>query len=201
MHKIFLDIGAHTGQSVHQFYKEIRDASSWDIFCFEPIQFKALKQNTRKYKNVTCYEGVVGTQNKAVNIFPVPHGGQGATVVFGKLSGDVQYNLPKLVSCFDFVTWFDNSIRDEDFVIVKMNIEGGEYPLMSRLPEILSKIACIHIKLHHTKFEAEKRQGLISTYEDFKSKLGQFKKTFVFCDNTEKPYNFKWLVESANAIQ
>ena len=199
MRKVFLDIGAHTGQSVDQFYEEIEDASDWVIVTFEPLFSSELKKNVSKYSNVLCVNAVVSTINGKTQMFHGPRGSQSSTLMLGKLSGPVFYDNSTLENCIDLITWFNDFMEDDAFVIVKMNIEGGEYPLMPRLPEILPKIAGIHIKLHHTKFESEKRQEFVSIYQDFKSKIDQFKKTFIFCDVTESPYRFKWLVEKAYA--
>ncbi len=196
MANIFLDIGGHRGQSVHQFYEEIDEASVWKIFSFEPVEFEALVSNTHQFHNVVCIKGVVGREDGIVDLFPVPLGGQGATILKGKTTGGVDYQRKEEVRCFDFVRWFKQNIKEGDFVIIKMNIEGGEYVLMPCLYEILPRIAGMHIKLHHNKFAPVEKYKLVKVYETFKKRLSEYK-AFVFCDISENPYRFKWLIRKA----
>lgn len=200
MRKVFLDIGSHTGQSVHEFYQEVDNAADWHVFCFEPLAYSTLKHSMAKYANVSCLKVIVAATEGLMDIYPVPHAGQGATTLKGKVTGNVWYDAPVAATCIDIVRWFGGHIKDDDFVIVKMNIEGGEYALMPRLPEILPKIAGIHIKLHHGKFESDVKAELLSIYSAFQLRVRQ-SNTFVFCDPTEEAYRFKWLVEQALAKQ
>jgi FkbM family methyltransferase len=201
MRKVFLDIGAHTGQSFHQFYRENKDAADWQVYCFEPLFNNPLEKTTFEFSIVQWVRAAVGVENGLVEIFPVPDGGQGATTQKGKTTGDVLYDKPVTVDCIDLVKWFGDYIRDDDFVIVKMNIEGGEYALMPRLPEILPKIAGMHIKLHHNKFNAEEKAKLLAIYHEFQAQIDEQFYIFVLCDPTEGPYDFEYLVEQAHVKQ
>ena len=192
--KIFLDVGSHKGQSIRQFYKEIEDASEWLIYSFEPLFDNIFD----KYNNVIFIKAAVSVEDGMLDIFPVPDEGQGGTTIKGKLTGSIDYKSAKRVNCIDFVRWFKKNINEEDFVIVKINIEGGEYSLMKHLPEILPNIDGMHIKLHHNKFESDVKSELLTIYNNFKLHL-QDCETFVFCDPTEEPYKFKWLVDQAHA--
>lgn len=198
MRKVFLDIGAHGGQSVCQFYDEIEDAADWRIYCFEPLPTKSLKDLPALYENVSVIENAIALHHGSLIIYPVPNQGQGATMVAGKLTGSVDYANPRYVAGLNIVHWFERNICEDDFVVVKVNIEGGEYSLMRRLPEILPKIAAIHIKLHHGKFGPDVKEDLLAAYEAFRA-MAVESDAFVYCDPTEEPYRFKWLVEQAYA--
>ena len=198
MRKVFIDIGSHVGQSIDQFYEEIPDAEDWKIYAFEPIQYDNLMRHVQvHYNNVVCLKGVVGIRDSETTIYPVPDGGQGASVVSGKLTGGIQYEKGVAVRSIDFIQWFKANIRSDDLVVVKVNIEGGEYELMTRLSEIMPYIHGIWVKLHHLKFEAGHKLEMLKALETFRAKLSQFK-TFVFLDTSEDPYRFAWLVEMAH---
>lgn len=192
--KIFIDVGSHIGQSIHAFYKEIKNAADWRMYCFEPIQYDNLINSTKGYNNVECIRAAAGIRDGKIAMFQVPAGGQGTTVIRGKLTGDVDYRKEILVNCIDFIKWFKDNIEEGVFVIIKMNIEGGEYTLMPRLLEVMPQIAGLWIKLHHPKFELTQKAKMIQIYKDFKMELLKYN-TFVFCDVTESSYRFKWLVD------
>ena len=196
MRKVFIDIGSHIGQSIHQFYKEVSDAKDWSIFAFEPFLYDNLIHSIRQYSNVKCFKAVVGTSNSKEILYRVPNGGQGATIIPGKLTGGVNYQDKMKVSCIDLLQWFVVNIQPDDFVIVKINIEGGEYALMIILPNLLSSINGIWIKLHHPKFEAVEKKKMIELLRQFEGRVKN-SPAFVYCDISEKPYDFKWLVEKS----
>lgn len=198
MRKVFIDIGGHIGQAIDRFFEEIEDASEWKIFSFEPIQWQNLMTRTKRYGNVEVIRAIVGNVDIPVaSIFPVPDGGQGATYLLGKLTGGVQYNKPVIVPCIDLVKWFKEEIKEDDFVVMKMNIEGGEYPLMKRLPEILHRIDGLYIKLHHFKFNSVHKQDLLRSYENFQREFPKCRGQ-IYCDPSEKPYKFKWMLNNIN---
>ena len=193
IHKVFIDIGSHIGQSIDRFYQEIDDAADWDMYCFEPIQFRRLKERLDEHHNIKFIEAAVGITNGKVMIYSVPKGGQGSTIMKGKSTGDVNYKDGKFVDYIDFIEWFKHNTDVEDFIIIKINIEGGEYVLMPRLFEIMSRVNGLYIKLHHHKFIENQKSKLLKIYEDFKRQIAKYK-TFVFCDTSEDEYKFKWML-------
>ncbi len=196
MRKVFIDIGGHIGQSVDLFFEQIEDACEWDIYCFEPLQYDNLIRRMKRYNNVVTIKAIVGSLDGEDFIYPVPLDGQGATSIVGKLTGDVQYSKRILVREIDFARWFYKEIFAEDFVLVKVNIEGGEYRLMKSLIARIEWINGLWIKLHHNKFEFSKKAELLEIYKQFQKEVKNCK-AFIYCDITENPYDFKWLMEKA----
>ncbi len=200
MQKVFIDVGSHIGSSIDGFYTEIEDAAQWKIFAFEPLRFDRLIGRTQRYNNVKCIKAVVGVEDKKIMIFPPRDRGEGGTILKGKTTGIIQYQSGVLVEGINFVRWFKENIGEDDFVIIKMNIEGGEYPLLPELPKIIPQVAGFWIKFHHLKFKLPYRDEMLKLYNDFKIEISK-SKSFIFCDDTEKLYEFKWLVEKAREKQ
>jgi len=189
--KVFVDIGGNTGQSINQFYNQIADAKDWTIYSFEPVEYDRLVSNCGKYNNVSCIKAVVSYQNGKTKIYtPKSKRGQGCTTIFGKTTGRISYDTYLEVNSINIVDWFDNNINIDDFVLVKMNIEGGEYDLMPALIKILDKIDCLYIKLHHNKFVSPQKEQMLKKLGEF-LKLSHKSKTNIHLDENEKLYNFK----------
>lgn len=159
--KILVDIGAHRGQTVKQFYDQIVDADGWKIFCFEPVEFEGLSRSTVSFRNVTVIPAAAGLTNGSINFYMCKKAhAQGHTSKIGKKTNSIEYGNKVAVKVINFVEWFKRTINHDDLVIVKMNIEGGEYDLMPVLPEILEDISGLYIKTHHHKFIGNQKHSM-----------------------------------------
>jgi len=205
MNKVFIDLGGNAGQTVIRFYEEVPDASNWIIYSFEPLMFDLLLAGTKKYRkrysNVNCIKAAAGKVSGKTRIYPsLKKHSPGSTILLGKTTGSIFYEGGIEVNEIDFVPWFKENTQPDDFVILKMNIEGGEYDLMPGLLEIMPRIAGLYIKLHHYKFENSQRLKMLQIYEDFKLNIQKYT-TFAFCDAFEGKdeskgnYRFLWMLQ------
>jgi FkbM family methyltransferase len=177
--KIFIDIGGHLGESVLQFYQDVDDALKYQIYSFEPNPeaFKIMQKNLGRLKNVQMIQKAVGIDNDIVSFYPgLVRYGEGSTILPGKKTGAVDYANPIKVEMIDFIAWWIENIHlnVNDKVIVKINIEGGEYPLISRLldTKLLANIHALYLSLHSDKFE---NPQVFKTIEDrLKNELPNF---------------------------
>jgi len=143
---------------VDKFYREVEDANQYEIYCFEPEPetFKILQKQTALIKNVNLINKAVGILDGNINFYPgqVNHN-EGGTLILGKLTGAIDYKHPIVVKSIDFVWWLRRNFTKKDFIIIKINIEGGEYVLMLDMLEkdITGMIDQIYIQLHAHKFK------------------------------------------------
>ncbi|MHA2018422.1 MAG: FkbM family methyltransferase [Promethearchaeota archaeon] len=131
MKKIFLDIGAWQGDTI-----EIALDYDFDvIYAFEPSisNCKIIKE---KIKDDRLILNEVGLYHKN-KIMDLHHAGSiGASIFSGKKFD--KYNkkkFPDTDQC-TFIkasTWFNENISKEDYVIVKMNVEGAEISILNNL--------------------------------------------------------------------
>lgn len=153
--KVFVDIGGHLGETVRRFYREIPDADEYEIYSFEPDleTFKLLDANIGHIKNVNLVNAMMGTKDGIVDFFVGrDNQNEGGTSLKGKCTGGVNYEKPSKVESINLARWLKSNVNS-DYVILKMNIEGGEYDLMEMmLDEGMSVDKCF-IQLHAHKFE------------------------------------------------
>jgi FkbM family methyltransferase len=130
--KVFLDIGGHLGETVRRFYREVEDARHWEIYTFEPHPecFEQLKANLSRMKNVTAFDKMVApTSGETRKLFVGSvNGHEGSTALQGKTTGGVDYANPIQVQTIGIENFLKQA--SADYVVLKMNIEGGEYELM-----------------------------------------------------------------------
>lgn len=156
--RLFLDVGAHVGESIDQLYRQVSHANLYDIVCFEPLP-EALKELNMRFghmSNVTIIDKAVGPENDVMNLYPgYYHMGEGSTFLPGKKTGQIEYTQPVKVEVIDFVEWFKNHVFAGDKVILKINIEGGEYMLLPKIldSDILQHVSHLFVQFHADKFE------------------------------------------------
>lgn len=122
--RVFLDIGAHVGQTVAEAAK--RKYAFDRIVCFEPASvcipmLEALREADPRIE--ICPFGL-GDRNRVVQLYGA--GGLGASVF--ECRGDAE-----TIELVDVAKWFRENLLEGDFVVVKTNCEGGEIDIVNRL--------------------------------------------------------------------
>ena len=136
--KLFIDLGAHEGDSIDKFYAQVDDAKDYDIYSFEPhpIAFEKLNEHIklRGYKNVTAVNKAAGTHNIILNLFAARmYEGRGSTLLRNKTTSKIDYENPIDVECIDFCNYLKYQRLCYDYIILKMNVEGSEYDIIRTL--------------------------------------------------------------------
>lgn len=153
--KVFVDIGGHLGETVRRFYREMPDANEYEIHSFEPDleTFKLLDANIGHIKNVNLINAMMGTRDGMVDFFVGrDNQNEGGTSLRGKQTGRVNYEKPTKVESINLARWLKSNVNG-DSVILKMNIEGGEYDLMEMILDEDLPIDKCFIQLHAHKFK------------------------------------------------
>jgi FkbM family methyltransferase len=161
--KFFLDCGGHDGCSVRKFRDVYPDAGEYFIHSFEPRPDFA-----------ACYDHL-GVNFHAVAVWVVD--GQvdfylcdrpkknGASLLGSKVGTDRRITVP----CIDFSRWLRATCRPEDYVILKMDIEGAEYAVLSKLIDdgALAYIDKLLVEFHHHKIgmSLEEHEALLKRLE------------------------------------
>lgn len=149
MAKVFIDCGGYQGQSVIYFLHTFPDAKEFIIHTFEP------EKDCWKY-----YEGLPTILHKEAvwdkdgeAVFYQAKYRQGSTMVEGKQSGRIDYEHPIKIPCIDFSKWLISNFKKDDYIIVKMNIEGAEYRVLNKMLDdgSMEYVKELYIKFHSRK--------------------------------------------------
>jgi len=159
--KIFLDLGAHIGESVHYFRKHY--GTEHEIFCFDPLPENIEQLNQIDGIMVMPY-AVSDYAGVAKFYIGLPQSGslsdQKRT---GGLDGDSHINVKVL----DFAYWLRDFIwmiavdgSSLPCITVKMNIEGAEYEVLDKLSAwgLLSSVNKWYIQWHWKKIGLDKAE-------------------------------------------
>lgn len=126
MKKIFIDGGAHSGESVDLFRSLYQDAGEYEIHCFEPnpAMWPLLEK-----KGVTLHKEAIWKEDGEKNFY-IGKFSEGSTLMEKKVSGKVNYREPIKTRCVRLSRWLRENTSKEDYVFLKLDIEGAEYDVL-----------------------------------------------------------------------
>lgn len=178
MRKIFLDCGTHYGEGLTNFIDTYKMDSTWEIYSFEPNKY-LWKQHyeNNPYNNINYINKAIYINDNNIT-FNIAYPNTDASSIFGNHIGDYLYEKVE-TQCLDLSKFIIENFSKEDFIIVKMDIEGAEYVVLRKMIEdgSLQYINELYVEFHSHKDEnaiVENGETKKSTYEliDNINKLG-----------------------------
>ena len=87
---------------------------------------------------------------------------QGSSVYKNKNTGNLDREHPVKMPCIDFSNYLKALIKEDDNLIIKMNIEGAEYKILERLIEekTINLINDLYVSFHYVKIELPEARHL-----------------------------------------
>lgn len=171
--KIFIDCGANHGQSVENFKKFWDDWKDYDIHTFEANP--KLFYNFDKYKdvkNITFHPCAIWIEDGTVDFYLGKH--DGSSVCKNKRTGNLS-KTPTIVKSVDLSNWIKTNFSVDDYIILKMDIEGGEYDVIPHLlaNNTFSYVNEFYIEFHNGKVGKTKDddQNLLSQIKKYDTKI------------------------------
>lgn len=138
--RIFIDCGSNTCEVLMSHMKAL---PNFEFYAFEPqpeLAHAADKARGAFPKiPLQFFPQAVWVRNEVLNFFLATHSGRnfkgGSTLVEGHTqnSAKVDYQHPVEVAAIDFSQWIRTNFSADDYIIVKMDIEGAEYPVLEKM--------------------------------------------------------------------
>jgi FkbM family methyltransferase len=159
MRQYFIDLGGHDGCSIRKF-RDVYDRNH-KFFCitFEPN--KVYKQNYKSMKKHKLYTMAAYTYDGVIKMnMDRNQGGFGSSIIMEKKDhgpGQLDRNNPDNVDCIDFSKWVKTNFKKNDYIQVKMDIEGSEYDIIEKMIEdnTIQYINKLYIEWHNKKLDIE----------------------------------------------
>ena len=172
---IYIDAGGHTGQSIERFKQMPSYNHNSKIYSFEchPRCYEVLK--SYETNNIQVSNKAVWIEDGEIEFFldmlheannprwPYNFPGQASTISEVKASGGMlgQFTSKSKVKvpCFDFSKWIFENFKEEDYIFLKMDIEGAEYNVLEEMLKTgaINLINDLDIEFHWHKVGLEKR--------------------------------------------
>lgn len=138
--RVFIDCGSNTCKVLEE---RIALGIDDDYFAFEPQPELALKADDvqKRYPSLNIHfePKAVWIRNERLEFFLAtkwgPNHRGGSTLMQGHTenAAEVDYHNPVNVQAFDFSQWLLRNFTDDDEIVVKMDIEGAEYPVIEKM--------------------------------------------------------------------
>jgi FkbM family methyltransferase len=142
---IYIDCGGHVGQTIQRFKSMTQGISGTEIHSFEP--HPRLYPIIKEYegKNIFVYDKAVWNKDGYVDFYldvldevdgsGWDHPGQGSTTSKGKTTGTLDKEHPYRAETIDLNRWIIENFSKDDYIYIKMDIEGGEYDVLPNMIE------------------------------------------------------------------
>jgi FkbM family methyltransferase len=133
MNKYFIDCGAHCGESIlaakQRFGEDIITIS------FEPIPGLAnqLIEIHKEDPNVHIQNSAVWIDNGVKKFHLSKEYTDGSSLLNSLNNLDNNHYIE--TNCFDFSSWLAETFSENDYIILKLDIEGAEYEVLNKLIE------------------------------------------------------------------
>lgn len=167
MNKVFVDCGAHSGETITEILdKRHHDLSGCDVYFFEPnMNYRNILYNIKernKNYNIEVIMKAVWNKNETLDFYTMTN------VDFGDLGNtllkenrlQLDLNNPNRVECIrlsDFIF----SLKDK-YIVLKLDIEGAEFKVVPDLFETgaINLVSELYIEWHDRLYLKENSQPL-----------------------------------------
>ena len=154
MRKIFIDGGANNGCSTDKFIKQYPNANEYEIYMFEANPKECTKHIEKvvdKYsdRNITYIPKAVWIHEDGVEVSDEKYCG-GSNNIFQAHKKDIDTYK---VESTHLSKWIKSNFSKDDYIILKLDIEGSEYGVVKDLydTDTLSYLNEVHGELHGIK--------------------------------------------------
>ena len=133
MNNIFIDCGAHLGESVEFFLKKFDPASSFQIHSFEcnPRSIEAFKRRHHANHKVKLHEKAGWVNDGGIEFYLGLS--DGCSVIKEKVTGNLDKENPIRVESISLSRFIKENFLPEDNIVLKIDIEGAEYAVLNDL--------------------------------------------------------------------
>ena len=134
MRNIFLDCGANRGQSIELFLNKFTGSEEYEIYSFECSDSsnllkaieKTIHENKDRCKGIHFFKKAVWTEDTQLIFYD--EGNESSSLLSEKTNKN-----PTIVEAIDLCSFIENNFSPEDNIILKIDIEGGEYEVLRKL--------------------------------------------------------------------
>jgi FkbM family methyltransferase len=135
--KIFIDLGAYTGDTIIAAFRNNEGYEKYIAFEPDADNVKKLRENLQFLPNVEIVEAAAYVKNEVVQFHKHIDEGvrqdakEGGTLE--RTKKNVSQDNVAMVTGIDFAEYLQKNVREQDHVVLKIDIEGSEYDLLQHL--------------------------------------------------------------------
>jgi len=155
--RVFVDCGSFKGEALRKFALRGGD---WVFHAFEPNRH--VKKDYPK--GTILHEEAVWTEDGVLDMYFSKRrkSRSVSSVMANKTTGQLDKEHPEGVPCIDFSKWLLHNFDGDDEIVLKMDIEGAEYPVLRKMLDdgSINQIDELYVELHVEKMDMDKKEHL-----------------------------------------
>lgn len=128
---VFLDVGAYDGMSAEFFRRYHPQGKEFKIFSFECDHRNIHKLRNRTDLDITLIEKAVWVDDGQIGYYYGKD--DGGSLYSTKRTGGISPSNQYQVDAIDLGRWIRDTLTDDDYIILKLNVEGVEYDIIPHL--------------------------------------------------------------------
>lgn len=148
--KIFIDGGAHFGESLKLFKEKYSDCSEYEIHMFEPHP-DFLNDASSIDSNCIIHKKAMWITDGLLDFYK--GWDLSGSLMRSKTTGNLDKDNPIKVESVDISSWILNTFNEDDHIVLKLDIEGAEYDVLEK---IISTGAIKYIKTLYIEFHQDR---------------------------------------------
>lgn len=148
--KVFIDGGAHFGESLELFKEKYNDYREYEIHMFEPHPDFSI--NTSSIDNgCVVHRKAIWTTNGILDFYK--GWDLSGSVMKSKTTGNLDKDNPIKVESIDISSWILNTFTEDDHIVLKLDIEGAEYDVLEKMivTGAIKYIKTLYIEFHQDR--------------------------------------------------
>ena len=161
--KIFIDCGANIGQSIIHFNTLYRDSKDYKIYSFEGNP-KLISEINKIHKKLIdegkleVFNKVVWKKDGEIKFYISREDSLGSST--NKNKWNVNKNNYVIVESIDLSKWIKENFNKNDFIVLKMDIEGAEYEVVPHMLKtgVISYINKFYLEGHYHRILPKENQ-------------------------------------------
>jgi FkbM family methyltransferase len=172
MKKVFLDFGANKGQGLREFIRMYNINSDWIVESFEPDPSCELEKHISDIPFVKIHKKAIFNKNGKIKFHQFLLNSEASSVnclldsgYFTDPNHDYYLKNDEVgkfieVDCVD-VTDILNQYNDDDFIVVKLDVEGSEFTILRKMikDNVINKINELYVEWHTPLLSTETPQS------------------------------------------
>ncbi len=174
---IIFDVGAHHGESVHFFVKNLATFKNFKLYSFEPEKknFKILENYTENYPQIKIFNYGFSDKNGLNNFYLNTHSATHSLLPLEKNHAKIWknnlYSLKKDKCYFFTIDYFLKKNKIKKIDLLKLDVQGAEYLVLNGSKNSLKNKKIKNILLEINLAKGYKNQKVLNYYIDFFKKF------------------------------
>ncbi len=174
VNKYYIDAGAYTGDTLDLFLSKYPNSDEFKIILFECNPVLVSKLISVVNENITLEDKAIWIYDGEINLYLGSESDLSSSLIREKVN--INKNNSIIVKCIDFSRYILDNFSEDDFIVLKLDIEGAEFDVLNKM---IDDGSIKYIDELCGELHAGKIQKPLSIEDELRSKLKIYGKEFM----------------------